>query len=283
MLAIMKERWFRRLIRHKATWLGAILIAVVLAMALGAPLLSPTDPAAIMVGMPFTPPGGENILGTDNIGRDTLSRIIYGARASLIVALGVVLVSMTIGVALGLMAGYYGGIWDQAIMFVMDSVIAFPSLILAMAISAVIGAGLVNIIIAVGVVSVPVFARLTRSQVLTVRDEEYITSARAVGAKDRRILTRYVLLNIFSPIIVQASFTAAQAILFEAALSFLGVWVQPPTPAWSAMLRDGYGFWDRAPWLSLTPGLAIIAIVLGFNLLGDALRDSLDVTLTEKR
>jgi peptide/nickel transport system permease protein len=236
-----------------------------------------------MVGTPLSPPGKVHLLGTDNIGRDTMSRIMYGTRVSLNVAFGVVILSLTAGVFLGLLAGFYGGLLDQAIMFCMDSIMAFPTLILAMAISAMIGAGIANIIIAVGVVSIPAFARLTRSQVITVREEEYVLAARAAGARNRRIILKYILLNIFSPIIVQASFVAAQAILFEAALSFLGVGVQPPTPAWGAMLKNGYGFLDIAPWVSVAPGLAIIIAVLGFNLLGDALRDSLDVTLAEKR
>jgi peptide/nickel transport system permease protein len=278
----IRQRWLRRLLRNKSAWLGSILSAMVVGIALAAPLLAPFDPTEVFAGDPLLPPTRGYWLGTDNLGRDTLSRIIFGAQASLAVALGTVAIAQSIGIILGLLAGYFGGRLDRLTMFVMDSVLAFPTLILAMAISAMIGSGLRNIVIAVGVVSVPVFARLTRSQVIAVKAEDFIQGAQAIGASNGRIVFRHVLPNVLSPLIVQSSFTAAQAVLFEAALSFLGVGVQPPTPAWGAMLRDGYGFLSQAPWTSIAPGLAIMGAILAFNLLGDALRDSLDVTLAER-
>jgi ABC-type dipeptide/oligopeptide/nickel transport system permease subunit len=278
----IRQRWLRRLLRNKSAWLGSVLSALVVCVALAAPLIAPYDPTEVFAGDPLLPPTRGYWLGTDNLGRDTLSRIIFGAQASLAVAIGTVAIAQSIGIFLGLLSGYFGGRLDRFTMFAMDSVLAFPTLILAMAISAMIGSGLKNIVIAVGIVSVPVFARLTRSQVIAVKAEDFVQGAQAIGASNDRIIFRHVLPNVLSPLIVQSSFTAAQSILFEAALSFLGVGVQPPTPAWGAMLRDGYGFLNQSPWTSVAPGLAIMGAILAFNLLGDALRDSLDVTLAER-
>ncbi|NLY76327.1 MAG: ABC transporter permease [Firmicutes bacterium] len=279
---MVKKRWIRKFLNNKSAIIGAILTLLIVLMAVASPILTPYDPIEVFQGVPFNPPDGQHFFGTDNLGRDLFSRIIYGAQVSLAVALGVTGISLCVGVILGLLAGYYQGKLEQSIMFVMDTILSFPTLIFAMAIAAMLGAGLVTVIVAVGVVSIPQFARLTRAQVMMIREEEFVISARAAGANDIRILYNHILPNIFSPLIVQGSFTAAQAVLYEASLSFLGVGVPAPTPAWGSMLKEGYAYMSIAPWLSVIPGIAIVIAILGFNLLGDALRDSLDVNLTDK-
>jgi peptide/nickel transport system permease protein len=237
---------------------GALAVVLIIAvLAVFAPVFAPADPLAQDYDALLTGPSGAHLFGTDQVGRDLLSRIIYGARISLVVGLISVGIAIIIGVPLGLLSGYVRGTVDEVVMRVMDALIAFPSLILALAI-------------------VALFARLTRSQVLSLRERDFIGAARALGATDWRIMLRHILPNALSPIIVQGTLGLGFAVLSEAGLGYLGVGVQPPTPTWGSSLNQGAPLLERAPWLSFFPGLAIFVLVLAFNLLGDALRDQLD-------
>jgi peptide/nickel transport system permease protein len=273
-------RWFiKRVLRVRlaAASLGIIVIAV--GMALFAGLLAPDSPTKAELTQVLQSPSPTHLMGTDDLGRDVLSRIIYGARASLaagVVAAGIALV---IGTGLGITSGYTLGTVDTVISRVMDALLAFPGLILALAITAALGPSLVNAMIAIGIVGVPHFARLARAQVFTVREREYIEAVRALGASSGRILLRHIVPNILTPIIIQTSLSVAFAILTEASLSFLGLGVQPPTPSWGFMLNQGRDYVGRAPWLAIFPGIAIFLVVMAFNLLGDAIRDALDPRL----
>ena len=214
--------------------------------------------------------------GTDELGRDVLSRVLIAARASLLVGLVSVGIALTAGVVLGLVAGFYGRRVDDVVMRLMDMLFAFPAILLAIAILAVLGPGIVNVMIAIGVVYTPIFARITRASVLSVREEVYVRAARSLGVGDLRLLRLHVLPNVLAPIIVQTSLSLAFAILSEAALSFLGLGVQPPDPSWGRMLLEGRGFVEQAWWMGVFPGIAIFVTVLSFNVVGDALRDALD-------
>ncbi|HEY7909380.1 MAG TPA: ABC transporter permease, partial [Thermomicrobiales bacterium] len=213
------------------------------------------------------------------LGRDTLSRVIYGARISLEVGIIAVGISLVIGVLLGLIAGYTGGATDAIIMRIMDGLLAFPALVLALAITAMLGPSLSNVMLAIGITGIPSFARLVRGQVLTTKQLEYVQAAQSVGASDWRLMLRHILPNILAPIIVQASISVAAAILAEAGLSFLGLGIQPPTASWGSMLNVAKGYLSRTAWLAIAPGTAIFVTVLGFNFLGDAIRDVLDPRL----
>ena len=228
-------------------------------------------------------PSVRHFLGTDEIGRDVLSRIIYGSRVSLEVGIIAVGIALAFGVTFGVIAGYVGGKIATLIMRVMDSIQAFPSLILALAITAALGPSIRNAMIAIGVTSTPLIARLTRGQTLSVREREYVTAARVLGASPPRIVLKYVLPNVTSPIIVQATLLIASAIVTEASLSFLGVGVRPPTPSWGAMLRTGSQLLEHAPWLAFAPGVAIFVTVLAFNFVGDGLRRALDPRLLRRQ
>ncbi|HEX3031170.1 MAG TPA: nickel transporter permease [Bacillota bacterium] len=271
---------FNRLVRSKSSVVGLVLVAVFLLVAVFAPLLAPYDPIndSDLVKR-LEAPSGEHIMGRDSQGRDVLSRIVYGARIS--VQVGVISVSfaLVLGVALGAVSGYFGKWVDGFIMRVMDILLAFPSVLLAIAITAVLGPELKNAMIAIGIVNTPHFARIVRSTVLSVKATEYIEAARAVGASDLRIILRHVLPNCLAPIIVQTTLSVGTAILDAAALSFLGLGAQPPTPEWGAMLSDGRSYIQKAPHVMIFPGIAIMMVVLGFNLLGDGLRDALDPRL----
>lgn len=269
-------RVLRGLSRDPRSAAGLALVLLAVAAAVFAGVLSPFDPDMPDFAATLTPPGGGHLFGTDDLGRDVLSRIIFGARASLFVGVLSVVAAAIIGTGLGLVAGYAGGLIDTLIMRMMDVIFAFPTILLALAITAVLGSSLTNAVLAIAVVNLPVFARLARAQTLVVSKLDYVEAARAMGSSDGRILLRTVLPNIVAPIIVQGSLLFASAIITESYLSFLGLGVQPPTPTWGNMLRNAIGFMELAPWLSWFPGAAIFLTVLGCNLLGDGLRDRFD-------
>ncbi len=274
--------WLRSLLGTRLAPLGLIIVLAIFLLALTADLLTPYDPNEQHYAFVLKPPSADFPLGTDDLGRDVYSRIAYGSRISLEVGVIAVSIGMLIGTTVGLAAGYYGGLVDDVLMRTMDALRAFPALVLALAINAVLGPGIGNVMIAVGVVSVPTFARLAHGQVLSVREREYVTAARVSGVGAWRMMLVHILPNIASPIIVQASLGAAFAILAEAGLSFLGLGVRPPTPSWGSLLRTGYQYLNVAPWLALAPGAAIFLAVLAFNLLGDGLRQALDPRLKER-
>lgn len=273
--------FFRRLLRNRVAAVGCLIVVGLLLAALLAPVLAPYAPEAQFATAALHPPSTEYLLGTDNIGRDIFSRLLYGTRVSLLVGLVSMLVAATIGVTLGLLAGYYGGALDTLIMRAMDALLAFPAVLLAIFIVAVLGPSLLNAILAVGIVYTPSFARLMRANALSIRQKEYVEAARAIGMRDWSIMWRVILLNSLSPIVVQFSLGIGYAILVEAGLSFLGLGVQPPTPAWGSMLGFGRNYMARAPWLTTMPGLAIFITVLGFNFVGDGLREAIDPRLRE--
>jgi len=257
---------------------AAVLLAAVL-VALLAPLLAPYDPLKQELGNSLARPDRAHLLGTDNVGRDVLSRVIWGARISLVAGLVSVAVAVAAGGSIGLVAGYWGGQVDGLAMRLMDAVLSFPPLVLALALGAVLGADLTGVLIALGVVYTPTFARLMRGQVLALRAREFVEAARALGTPAWRIAWRHVLPNAATPIVVQASLSVAFAILAEASLSFLGLGVQPPEASWGSMINAGRGYLQQAPWIVFGPGAALFVTVLGLNFLGDAVRDALDPRL----
>ena len=271
------------LARDRAALTGAVLFALVLASAVLAPKVAPYDPLAIRVSDRLQLPSAHHLLGTDEIGRDVLSRIIYGARASLGVGVIAVAIAATAGTALGLFAGYYGRFPGMMIMRGVDGLLAFPAIILAMALIATLGPSMVNAAIAIGIVFIPSFARLAQASALSLKEREFVEAARASGATDTYVLARVLLPNHLSPLLVQISVSFANAILTEAALSFLGLGVLPPTPSWGAMLDTGRKYLDQTPWYSVASGGAILVAVLGLNLLGDGLRDVFDPRLRGRR
>lgn len=253
-----------------------VVIVVLVVVALFAPALAPHDPTDQSFLHKFLPPSGAYWLGTDEFGRDTLSRVIYGSRVALWVGLAPVVVALICGVAGGLAAGYYGGKVDQIIMRLVDVLLAFPWLLLAIGIMAVLGPGVNNVVIAVAIIYVPAFARIVRASVLSIKEKEYVEAARASGQPDTRIMTRHILPNAWAPIIVQATLSIGQAIIYAAGLSFIGLGTQPPDADWGVMLKSGHEFLRDSPWMGIFPGVAILATVLAFNLFGDGLRDALD-------
>jgi peptide/nickel transport system permease protein len=268
----MAEAWRR----HRLAAVAAVFLALVVGASVFAPLVAPRDPDAQDLGNVLQVPSAAHLLGTDDLGRDVMSRMIYGARVSLQAGVLTVAFALVIGVALGLISGLAGGRVDEVLMRVMDAVLAFPSLMLALAVSAVLGQGLGKAMIAIAIVFTPQFARLTRGEVLVVKELEFVTAARAAGANTGRIALVHVLPNITSAIVVQGVLAVAAAIIVEASLSFLGIGVRPPTASWGSMLRVGYGYVEMAPWLSVAPGLAIFMTVLAFNFVGDGVQDVLD-------
>jgi peptide/nickel transport system permease protein len=278
-----RHQIWRRLFETRLVGTGLAITAVVLLCALAAPLLAPYDPNEQDYLALTEPPSVVHILGTDDIGRDVLSRIIYGSRVSLEVGLIAVGIAVAVGVSLGLVAGYVGGLADDVIMRIVDAIQAFPSLILALAITAALGPSIGNAMLAIGVVAAPGIARLTRGQTLSVREREYIAAARVCGASPLSIMRQHIWPNVTAPIIVQATLLLGTAIVTEAALSFLGVGVQPPTPSWGAMLRTGSQYLEVAPWIGITSGAAIFLTVLAFNFVGDGLRRALDPRLASRR
>jgi peptide/nickel transport system permease protein len=267
-----------RLRGHEAFLAGLAIIGLLAIVSILAPVLAPYDPTAIHASDGLNPPSSTYLLGTDNLGRDILSRIIYAARTSLFVALGSVLVAGAIGVPLGLVAGYAGSKIDSVIMRVLDAILAFPVILLAILVVATLGTQTINLILTIGFVFIPYFTRLVRGNVLTLKEREFVAASRASGADDGYLVTRVILPNILSPIVVQASLTMSLAVLIEAALSFLGLGVQEPTPAWGSMLQNSQLYLHEAPWFVFSPGICIFVSVLAFNLIGDGLRDLLDVS-----
>jgi len=268
--------FLRRFLRHRLAVLGAAIILTLVIVAAFGRALAPYDPLGMDFGAVFAPPGPEHLFGTDEFGRDIFSRILYGARISLQVAFIAVGISGTLGVLLGLLAGFLGGWLDELVMRFMDVLFAFPAVLLAITIMAILGRGVGNAMIAIAIVYVPIFARVTRGAVIGVRGREFVTAARALGKRPVGVMLRHVLPNALGPIIVQTSLSLAFAILAEAALSFFGLGTQPPEPSWGRMLAEGRGFLRQAPWMGIFPGLAIMVSVMGFNFLGDGLRDLLD-------
>ena len=269
-------RFWSKLKRNKAAMLGGLLLLLYIVTALLAPVLYPGNPSAPNLMKSLEPPSLKEPLGTDELGRSILGRIIYGSRVSLLIALGAVSVGLLLGVPLGLVSGYYGGKSDFMIQRVTDTMLAFPGFLLALALVAVLGVGLTNAMISVGIGMIPLYIRLVRGCVLSVREEVYVEAAKAVGTRDRVILFRHILPNVMVPITVQTSLMMGMAILFAAGLGFLGIGVQPPTPEWGTMLGSGRAYIFNAPHVATFPGIAIFLAVLSFNLLGDGLRDALD-------
>ncbi|ANW34449.1 diguanylate cyclase [Ketogulonicigenium vulgare] len=255
---------------------GAIVVLFFAALALLAPLLPIPNPTATDWMLVRKPPSAAHWFGTDELGRDILSRMIWGARASLQAGVISVGIAVAFGVPLGLLAGYFGGWLDQIIARITDAMLAMPFLILAIALAAFLGPSLQNAMIAIGISAMPVFVRLARGQALSVKTEDYVEAARSIGISNLRIMGRYILPNIFPPILVQATLTIATAIIAEASLSFLGLGQQAPEPSWGAMLATAKNFLTQAPFMAVAPGIAIFLVVMGFNLLGDGLRDALD-------
>lgn len=281
---IQKNRFnvLRRVLETRLAWTGILVWVVLILMALTADFIAPYDPTALDYGAVLSPPSLAHLLGTDDLGRDVLSNLIHGSRISLQVGLVSVGLATVLGVLLGLLAGYWGGWADDALMRLVDAFFAFPTLVLALAITAALGPSLSNVMIAVGIVNTPAFARLVRGQVLSVRERDYVIAATVVGVSHGRILRRHIWPNVTAPLIVQASLNIAGAILSEASLSFLGMGAPPPTPSWGAMLKNGYGYLEQAPWTSFFPGAAIFITVLGLNFLGDGLRMALDPRLWQR-
>ena len=272
---------WRRLKRNRAAIVGGIIVLLFVAIALFAPLIAPYPPDEGDLTQRLSPPGREHLLGTDPLGRDLLSRVIYGARISLQIQVVSVVIALVIGTLLGLIGGYYGGKSDHVIMRLMDILLAFPGIFLAISIIAVLGPGLTNLMLAAGIYSVPQFARIVRGSVLALKEKEFVEAARAVGESDVDILFRYILPNSMAPIIIQTTLRMATVLLTASGLSFLGLGVQPPMAEWGAMLSNARAYLITAPHVATVPGLAIMLVVMGFNLFGDGLRDSLDPRLRD--
>jgi len=267
---------WRRFRRNRLGVVGAVIVATLVLMATFAPYLAPADPATQDLRSRRAPPSAERLLGADEFGRDILSRVIYGARASLVVAVASVAMGLLLGSFLGAIAGYVGGAVDTLVMRLMDLLLAFPYLLLAIIIVSALGPGTWNTIIAIAVWTVPAFARVARSAVLQLKDRDFVVAATSLGAKEARILGVHLLPNFAATLVVYASLYLAYAILMESALSFLGLGVQPPTASWAGMIASGRNYVTSAPHIATIPGIAIALAVLGFNLLGDGLRDALD-------
>lgn len=273
---LSRSRLWRRLSQRKSALVGLAVVLFMVFVALFAPLLAPYDPAAQTWTAVRKAPSAAHWFGTDEAGRDVLSRIIWGARASLMAGLTSVGIAMAVGVPLGLAAGFLGGLVDGFISRLTDAMLACPFLILAIALAAFLGPSLTNAMLAIGITATPFFIRLTRGQVLSIKGEDYVEAARSLGNPQWRIAIRHVLPNILPQLMVQATLTIATAIIAEASMSFLGLGLQPPAPSWGSMLNSAQRFLGTAPWMAMWPGLAIFATVLSFNLLGDGLRDALD-------
>lgn len=263
-------------LRNRLAVAGLIMLTVLVVVALFAPLIAPYGLNEPDVANRLSGPSLDHLFGTDNIGRDVFSRVVIASRISLQVGAISVGIAVALGVPIGLISGYYGGRIDSILMRLMDILFSIPAIVLAIAILAALGPNIFNAMVAIGIVYTPIFGRITRGSVLSLRDAVFVRAARSIGATDSRIISTHILPNVIAPIIVQTSLSLAFAILAEAALSFLGLGVQPPDPAWGRMLSEGRGFFQQAPWMALFPGLAILFTVMSFNLVGDGLRDALD-------
>lgn len=270
----------KRFARHRIGMFGLVIILIIVICAVFAPWLAPYDPAKIDYAAMIAEPSGQYLFGTDEIGRDILSRLIYGARVSLQIVSVAILLSLVIGGSIGLLSGYVGGVVDTVIMRVMDGLLAFPLLVLALGVIAVLGPDLINAIIALAIVNVPGFARLVRGQVLSVRELDFVQAARSIGAGDLRIMIKHIWPSVAGNVIVYASLRASTTLIAESSLAFLGLGAEPPTPTWGQMLATAMEYWS-AWWMSIFPGLAIFFAALAFNFLGDGIRDAMDVRLSE--
>ncbi|MBU4314004.1 MAG: ABC transporter permease [Actinobacteria bacterium] len=276
--SLYKDAW-RRLKKNKLAMIGLGIIIFLIIIAIFAPLVSPYNPIGRIKEESSLSPSTAHLFGTDLLGRDIFSRVIYGSRISLEVGVIAVGISVTIGLFFGAIAGYFGNVPDVLIMRMADIFFAFPYILGAIAIMTILGPGIMNIFIAIGILGWASFARIFRGSILSIKNKEYIEAARALGASNFRIITKHIFPNAFAPIIVYATMNVGSAILVEAALSFLGLGVQPPTPAWGKMLSESLSYIDIAPWMMFSPGIAIVITVLGFVLLGDGLRDAFDPRL----
>lgn len=274
-----QRRTVRVFIKNRTAVIGAMVFFMVALVAILAPLISPYDPLSQSVVSSFDEPGKIHLLGADDLGRDILSRIIWGARVSLIVGISSVLLGMLIGTVMGMIAGYFGGKIETTVMRAVDILMCFPDLILGLAIMAVLGSSLLNLIISIGIVLVPRFTRLAYAPTLVIRDRDYTDAARSIGVSTPRIITRHILPNIFGEILVAGTLWVGEAIRLEANLSFIGLGVPPPTPTWGNMIREGMPYLAKAPWLSIFPGLAILTAILSLNMIGDGIRDITDPRL----
>lgn len=275
----MARKYVKRFLRHRGGMLGAILLLALVTVAIFAPYIAPYDPLEISPMDALVPPSWEHPMGTDTLGRDMLSRVIFGSRISLRLGLVAVAIAMSLGVTVGIVAGYFGGTVDGMLMRGIDILLAFPSLILALIAVFALGPGLTNAMIAVGIAAIPAYARVTRSEVLSAKQNDYVQAAEAIGARDLKVMVRHILPNIIAPNIVIAALGTGTAILTGSALSFLGLGAQAPLPEWGLMLSQGRGFMQLAWWLTFFPGLGIMLTVVSLNLLGDGLRDVFDPRL----
>lgn len=269
----------KKFARRKTAMAGLIVIAVLIILIVFGKFIVPFDPYMMDPTCKSAAPSAVHLFGTDNMGRDMLSRVIDGARVTLIISITSVAISLVLGTILGLLSGYLGGAVDRMVMRIVEALSSFPMILLALVISTILGSGIKNVIIAIGLAYTPAFIRVIRSMTLTVKECEYIQSAVAAGLTRTQILVRYILPNVSSVIIVQTSLSAAQAILSEASMGYIGVGVQAPEASWGSMLKAGYNFMETAPWMSIFPGIAIVLTVLALNFIGDGLRDALDVRL----
>jgi peptide/nickel transport system permease protein len=269
----------RRLMRDRAAVAGLVVVALLIVVAIVAPAVTPYPPNDQSFRIKLEAPSAEHLLGTDEFGRDVFSRILVGTRVALGVGIVPVAIALVLGVSLGLVAGYFGGGIDQVVMRLIDVLLAFPWLLLAIGIMAILGPGIQNVVIAVAIVYIPAFARIVRGSVLSIKEKEYVEAARAMGQPNSRIIVRHVLANAWAPIIVLSTLSIGQAIIYAAGLSFIGLGTQPPDADWGVMLTSGREYLRDAPWLGFFPGLAILITVLAFNLFGDGLRDALDPRL----
>ena len=273
---MFESRGLKRFLRNQLAVLGLLMVFLVVLIAIFAPWIAPFDPLEQNYDEILQPPSRQHFMGTDALGRDLFSRVVYGSRYALMIGIAVVLLELAIGAFLGFIAGYFGGIWDLVIMRLVDTILSIPTLVLAMAIAGAFGGGLWVMVVAIAVAGWGQFARLVRAQALSLKEAAFIEAARALGASHLRIIVRHLLPNSMGPVLVYTTLYVPTAILWSASLSFLGLGAQPPTPEWGAIIADGRGFISSAWWISTFPGLAIMITTLGFNFLGDGLRDALD-------